>query len=457
MKKLIYISCLGMALLAFSCKPNLEGTAATAGDADLTSFVAIGNSLTSGYADGALIYSGQQNSFPVMMAGQFAKAGGGAFKVPYLLNSGNGMGLSSAGIIPRRVLGYTTNCLGVTSLGPVLASGPATTPTNVSAGGPYNLIGVPGASSFHVAIGAYSSATQGNPYLSRFVETPGVSSMLSEALRAKPSFYLLWLGNNDILGFATNGGVGAISPNFPNPLGGDLIDPAMVQGALNAVMDSMANRGAKGVVANIVDITSIPFFTTIPYNPINLRQGQADTLNAQYAQLGITNVTWKAGANPMVIEDTTVAHPTFKIRHATAQDYMVLTLPMDSVSCAGWGVLPNKALQDQYVLDAEEVAIVRSYTDQYNIAIEALASSYGVAYADMNKYMKSFKSGLVYNGSELNAQFVSGGAFSLDGIHPNPRGYALVANEFIRVINAQYNATIPSVDVTSYDGIIFPN
>ena len=32
--------------------------------------------------------------------------------------------------------------------------------------------------------------------------------------------------------------------------------------------------------------------------------------------------------------------------------------------------------------------------------------------------------------------FASGNLFSLDGVHPTPRGYAVVANEFIRVINA---------------------
>jgi lysophospholipase L1-like esterase len=49
-----------------------------------------------------------------------------------------------------------------------------------------------------------------------------------------------------------------------------------------------------------------------------------------------------------------------------------------------------------------------------------------------------------------------GGYFSLDGVHPNPRGQALLANEFIRVINARFGATLPPVDIRLYRQNILP-
>ena len=52
--------------------------------------------------------------------------------------------------------------------------------------------------------------------------------------------------------------------------------------------------------------------------------------------------------------------------------------------------------------------------------------------------------------------FATGNLFSLDGVHPTPRGYALVANEWIRVINAAYGATIPTVAINNYRGVLFP-
>ena len=78
-----HIYLIGASLLVLaSCKPNLEPTKPTSGDANFTSYVAIGNSLTAGYADGTLYRSGQINSYPNMLAEMFAFAGGGEFKQP---------------------------------------------------------------------------------------------------------------------------------------------------------------------------------------------------------------------------------------------------------------------------------------------------------------------------------------------------------------------------------------
>ena len=51
----------------------------TSGTADFSNYVAVGNSLTAGYSDFALFIEGQTNSFPNMLAENFALAGGGAF------------------------------------------------------------------------------------------------------------------------------------------------------------------------------------------------------------------------------------------------------------------------------------------------------------------------------------------------------------------------------------------
>ena len=56
----------------------------------------------------------------------------------------------------------------------------------------------------------------------------------------------------------------------------------------------------------------------------------------------------------------------------------------------------------------------------------------------------------------MDTRFVSGGAFSLDGITLNPRGNALFANQFIEAMNKKYNAKIPFAAVSKYNGVIFP-
>lgn len=47
----------------------------TSGQADFTHYVALGNSLTAGYQDGALFRSGQRNSYPAILAKQMERAG----------------------------------------------------------------------------------------------------------------------------------------------------------------------------------------------------------------------------------------------------------------------------------------------------------------------------------------------------------------------------------------------
>ena len=65
--------------------------------------------------------------------------------------------------------------------------------------------------------------------------------------------------------------------------------------------------------------------------------------------------------------------------------------------------------------------------------------------------------GAFYNGGVLTSTYVTGGAFSLDGVHPSPRGYAFTANTIIDVINTTYNASIPKVDIGTYGTVTLHN
>jgi len=60
MKKIVFFI-LSLALLS-ACKQKVNEFNADRGSADFTKYVSVGNSLTAGYADGALYKSGQINS-----------------------------------------------------------------------------------------------------------------------------------------------------------------------------------------------------------------------------------------------------------------------------------------------------------------------------------------------------------------------------------------------------------
>ncbi|NRA11525.1 MAG: hypothetical protein HRT57_06195, partial [Crocinitomicaceae bacterium] len=104
----------------------------------------------------------------------------------------------------------------------------------------------------------------------------------------------------------------------------------------------------------------------------------------------------------------------------------------------------------------DEIAIIQAYIADFNTAITDFADINEFALADLKEVYENLNSGLVYNGVSMSTEFVTGGAFSLDGLNLNPIGNALLANEFIKAINDQYNARIPLAPVTNYTGVYFP-
>ena len=115
-------------------------------------------------------------------------------------------------------------------------------------------------------------------------------------------------------------------------------------------------------------------------------------------------------------------------------------------------------LEDKLVLTEAEAAKVLAATTAYNSTIKSVAESKGLAFVDMNAKMNELNSasGISWNGVKYNATFVTGGTFSLDGVHLTGRGYAIVANEFIKAINNKYKSTLPQVDPNKYSGVTFP-
>jgi hypothetical protein len=50
----------------------------------------------------------------------------------------------------------------------------------------------------------------------------------------------------------------------------------------------------------------------------------------------------------------------------------------------------------------------------------------------------------------VTSTYVTCNSFSLDGVHPSPRGYALIANKFAEAINAKYGSTFKPLDLAEY-------
>ena len=265
-----------------------DGLPLTAGTANFSKYVALGNSLTAGYSDGALFMKGQEGSYPNLLAQQFALVGGGEFKIPYTNDNIGGLLLGGFQIQgPRLYLAPPTTPGGLPN--PTLVSGAITTDIMNGLTGSYNNMGVPGAKSFHLLASGYGNIAgvttgQANPYFVRFASSP-TASILGDAIAQHPTFFSLWIGNNDVLAYATSGGTGVnqlgnFNPQTYGP--NDITDPTVFANVYSTLLDGLTAEGAGGVVANIPDVTSVPFFTTVPTNPI---PGLPATSTAQLNQL----------------------------------------------------------------------------------------------------------------------------------------------------------------------------
>ena len=128
---------------------------------------------------------------------------------------------------------------------------------NSSYPAPYNNLGIPGI----VLADAFKRTTaesySKSPYIDLILR--GKGSPLEQALSMAPTFISIWLGNNDVLGFATSGGFVVKQPTSESDF--ILAYNGIALGIQQFKSQTNSNPGV--VVANIPNVTTIPFFTTV--------------------------------------------------------------------------------------------------------------------------------------------------------------------------------------------------
>ncbi len=446
------------------------------GSADFSKFVSVGASFTAGYADNALFMVAQQNSFPNIMAEQFAKTGGGSFTQPMMSGNFGGLAIGGTRIAEPRLVFDGSGPVSLESL-----IGPVTVATDIAINnptGPFNNMGVPGAKSFHLLAPGYGNIAGvipglANPYFVRMASNPA-TTVLGDAMAQAPTFFSLSeIGGNDVLFYATNGGAGVDQTGNLNPAtygSNDITDPNVFAQAFSALVTTLTSGGAQGVVANVPNITDLPHFTTVPYNPVPLDSATAGALNQGYAlynggivqafaflvantpltqemadaEIAKRTITFNEGSeNAMVLidenlTDLTALNPQLiNLRQATEGDLFVL--PLSSLIPQGYGT--QIPLEDKWALTPEEQTAIQNATDAYNATIAAVTSANGLALVDLQSILnQAATTGIPFNEYVLTTDLVTGGIVSLDGIHLTARGYAMMANKFLEAIDATYGS-----------------
>ncbi|AEA43305.1 lipase [Fluviicola taffensis] len=418
-----------------SCKPKYKEPSSSAGEIDASRFVMIGGSHTAGYMDDGLYYEGQENSIANLISLKLQVVGSGAFYQPMM--SVNSVGVNASGMAHLK-LGYKTDCLGVTSLSPVriAASGDvAALSSNIyNASQPFGNFGIPGMTVTAVNVSSYGSA---NSFFGR-MNSSSSATVLADATVSDPTCFAVFLGIEDLLPFVQKGASN-----------GSMTSVANFSLAYENIVSTLTANGAKGIVSLIPDITEMPYFTTVPWNGLNLTPDKVTSLNNIYNPIGIS---FQEGANGFMIEDPGAG--AFNVRHMEPGELVLLSTPLDSVKCNLMGsAFP---FRDEFVLTLDELTAIRARIAEYNAVITNIATAHNLAIARTNDLVNTLQKGMVYNGITLSAKFVSGGAYSLDGIHFNAKGNAIIANEFIRALNVKYKAQIPSLNAVNYSSTIFP-
>jgi lysophospholipase L1-like esterase len=403
---------------------------AATGSAKFTTVVAIGDSYGAGFESNSLNEHHSVFSWPSIVARQVG--------IPLCtIGSSAADNCFAQPIVSFPGIGPELQLMDISTFPPVIAPAAGQgVPLNTTFGRPFNNVSIPGANvadTFTVT-GAVAKPTRGVEQLAQFI-LRGPVTEIDSVLALKPTFILVWIGGNDFLGSATNGTTAGLTPL------------ATFTTAYNTMLDKLVASGAGVVVGTLpTNPGAVPFFNTVPTvlinpatrTPVIGPTGQPITLVGQI------------DASPFV---------------GQLQAGSFITLAGSSLVAQGFGIPPqlkplidptNKLplfgtpLPDAVILTPAETATLTQRIADYNTAIVASAAAHNVPVADIKGLFDRFATGLNVGPFHLTSDFITGGIFSLDGIHLSDIGYTLFANEYIKAINTGYGTHVPLASVTQF-------
>ncbi len=356
-----------------------------------------------------------------------------------------------------------------------------------------------------------------NPFYARFGAN-GSANPLAQLLGTAPSFWMAWLGASDFVGYAAKGGDVAQAPKPDGPTLSAIWGQALTlminsnhvaKGIVGTVPDILALPYFNFIVSNAIPLDAA---TAAALNAqlgagfngsVTGLEGLGLLTSAEAAQ---RQLTWAAGQNYILINDESLTdlgplwdqlvlaaqmsaaqraglEPYRFARQATDNDKAVLAaqgvlgLPqsvgLDGIAGTAddpiWGV--SWPLSDEHVLTATELVEFETARLTLNAGIKAkvkelnenvVVNSAGLnrlALVDLDGTYAAWatNSPISDNGVVVTYDFAPPtGMWSFDAVHPNARGYALLANKWIEAINAHFGSSIPKAQVGWYPGPTLP-
>jgi lysophospholipase L1-like esterase len=364
---------------------------------DFTLYMSLGDSLAAGTVSSSLVVTHQRNSVPALIARQARVP---AFEQPLVSEPGIPAELTLVSLAPTPVIQPRSTTPGA--------------PTNLGLARPYNNVAVPGATSVDALMKSADDPAAVVRYHDLILR--GRGTQVQQIAGSRPTFVTVWIGNNDVLGAAVRG----------RAVDGVTLTPAPVfRQVYGQIITALKATGAQIVAANLPDVTSIPYVRTIPPFLTDPATGRPVAL---------------LGPNGPLPQNAyvTLAATTFLARR-------------DGIPTALGGT--GAPLPDEVILDPAEVAVIQERVTANNQAIREICSAAGVPVLDLHGLLDELATtGRTVGGVTLTSAFLTGGVFSYDGVHPTDLGYAVVANEWIRVIN-ENGGDLPPVNLGPFLGV----
>ena len=443
-----------VALLLNSCAPGQDVPTPTA-SINVSHYLAVGDSYTAGYSAGGLTRTGQEYSFPNLLARQLRGATPEATFTQPLLEAGTGTGFldlvnfTTAGLPrARRVAGQAVRG---TIIDPNACGGPDTVrlfARNASAGTLPQNMGVPGLLLTQIEtadLGNEAQATPGtafNPYFERLLPAADSRTYLQAVTDAAASatFFTYFQGIDDLMPYVRSGGQ-------CGPLPTSTFTTQLTLNA-NKVLDRLTAGGRPGIIAKLPALATLPL----------LRLGKAYDLQARLrASFGDTASVYVEGpfgssvSQPISDGDYVLATALPRVGQLTP------VLVGGSTQMLPYGRNIRNPLRDADVLDKDELGRISGVLNNYNTYLETLAASYKLPIItgtqrtlDLDVALFDQVAGVIsVGGVQYSSEPVRGNFYSLDFYTLTPRGNALLANTFISAFNKAYRANLPVVDVNS--------
>jgi hypothetical protein len=422
-------------LLAAGCfsddNNEVLGPQPAGANAMFQSYVALGNSITAGYQGSGITDATQRQSYAFLLAQQMGT------RYAYASLAGRGCN--------PPITNFQTQT-GGTAAAPISATARPTicdlrsrTTTDI-----LNNVAVPNASSFD------PMAESGTPFSNILTSLIlGGATQVERALQANPTFASIWIGNNDVLGFAVRDGRAAAATGLAG-----MTPVATFQANYTAMLDALVDGapGLEGILIGVVQVSNAPIMFPAAAMSSAAFKGGFDQIACGTAAAPAPTSACGPGPGATVLDPSCTAAGAgagsliniflaFQIRQG-AHPAVVACVPGGAS-----GAIPAP-VGDILILDAAEQATLTARVNDYNAHIAAEADRLGWAFYDPNPTLLSLRTTgtVVRNIPDLaSATATFGSGMTLDGVHPGATIHRLVANELIANINAHYGTTLVAV------------